>query len=148
MKNTLAEDWKKEQKNRIMYDAAKECGDEAGMDAARAAHRQLDEEIAAKGQPYGRIYRMYAEMRERGNDCIDFNECIWEKEIPELVNALRAFDICKFSLSATWSGTVNVAWDFQKHGCRLEGMREIKGHCKDFDSNDYEKVPAFIFCIE
>ena len=144
MTNAFAEDWAREQAYRKAYAEAKT---EESKQEVREAHKAFDESIEEKGKAYARYFREYEEAQTRGNACIDFNDCIWEKDIPQMVADLRAFGIKEFTLSSTFSSIVKTAWVFQQNGCSLEGMAEIKGRCKAFLSEDYEKVPAFKFKI-
>lgn len=64
------------------YDAADLAGDEAGKEAARAAHKAWTEAMDAKDQTYARIYRWYSEAQERGNTYIDLNDVIWGQGCP------------------------------------------------------------------
>lgn len=64
-----------------------------------------------------------------------------------MVADFKRFGITEFTLSSTYSSIVKTAWIFQQNGCSLEGMEEIKGYCRDFETGDYEKVPAFKFRI-
>ena len=138
MKTAFTEDWKKEEEIKKAYHAAKEKGDEAGMETARNDIRELNERIAGKGEAYCRIYRSYRDAMERGNDSIDFSESIWDNEVEGLIEDLRRFGIKTFTFSSTWSSSVKTAWLFRKNGCTLEGMVEING-------SDCEKIPAYLF---
>ena len=144
MTKAFAEDFKRARELRKAIDVAEKPEEEQ---AAREAYREFRVELEDKGTAYNRFYRAYADAQNRSNACIDFSECIWEKEIPQLVTDLKAYGIEEFTLSSTWSGTVKVAWGFQKNGCILEGMEEISGTSRDFKTGDYEKVPAFKFRI-
>ena len=144
MTNAFAEDFKKA---RELRKAIKEAGIEEAKKAAQKAYRDFLEALDEKEPAYTRFFRDYQDAQERGNACIDFSECIWEKEIPQMVKDLKAYGITEFTLSSTFSGIVKTAWIFQQNGCSLEGMEEIKGHCRDFETGDYEKVPAFKFKI-
>ena len=42
---------------------------------------------------------------------------------------------------------VGTAWLFVQNGCKLEGMVEINGTYQAFMSDEYERVPAFVFSI-
>ena len=140
MTNAFAEDFKKAQELRK---AIKKADNEE----TKKAYREFQEDLEEKEPAYTRFFRDYEDAQERGNACIDFSECIWEKEIPQMVADLKRFGITEFTLSSTYSSIVKTAWTFQQNGCSLEGMEEIKGHCRDFETGDYEKVPAFKFKV-
>ena len=144
MTNAFAEDFKKAQE---LLKSIKEADTEEAKKAAQKAYRDFLEALDEKESAYTRFFRDYQDAQERGNACIDFSECIWEKEIPQMVKDLKAYGITEFTLSSTFSGIVKTAWIFQQNGCSLEGMEEIKGRCRDFETGDYEKVPAFKFKI-
>ena len=144
MTNAFAEDFKKAQELRKDI---KEAETEEAKKAAQKAYREFREELEEKEPAYTRFFRDYEDAQERGNACIDFSECIWEKEIPQMVADLKRFGITEFTLSSTYSSIVKTAWFFEQNGCNLEGMEEINGHSRDFETGDYEKVPAFKFRI-
>ncbi len=144
MTNAFAEDFKKAQELRK---AIKDAETEEAKKAAQKAYREFLEELEDKEPAYTRFYKDYEDAQKRGNACIDFSECIWDKEIPQLVKDLKAYGIEEFTISSTYSGLVKTIWIFQQNGCTLEGLEEINGHCRDFKNGDYEKVPAFKFKV-
>lgn len=129
------------------YDAADLAGDEAGKEAARAAHKAWTEAMDAKDQTYARIYRWYSEAQERGNTYIDLNDVIWDKDVPALISSFREYGIEKFTFSSGWSSAVETAWIFLQNGCKLEGLVEINGPHKAFMSDEYEKAHGYLFSI-
>ena len=46
------------------------------------------------------------------------------------------------------NGAVEAAWLFQKAGCSLAGLLEINSQYKDLVSNEYEKIPAYLFIVK
>lgn len=129
------------------YDAANEQNDEAGKVAAREAYQSWKDKVIAEGEDFWRVFKMYKNAKERGNEHIDLHEVIWDKDVPKLIERLRKAGIQKFTFSSTWSGTVETAWLFLQNGCKLEGMAEINGTCQAFMSEEYERVPAYVFSI-
>ena len=53
----------------------------------------------------------------------------------------------EFTFSSTWSSAIQVSWAFTQLGCTLKGMTEVHGTKRDFQTGEYEKVPAFIFSL-
>ena len=144
MKNAFADDLAKEQGFRKAY--AEATTEEAKL-TVREAHMAFEATLEEKGEAYARYFWKYDEAQERGNACIDFNECIWEDQIPKMIADLKVLGIKEFTLSSTYSSIVKTVWVFQQNGCSLEGMEEINGHCKNYETGDYEKVPAFKFKV-
>ncbi len=147
MKNAFTEDWEKMKELRKACHTAEESGDKAAQEKARSAYRKLREAIEEKGESYCRLYRAYKDAMERGNEAIDFNEAIWDKEVEGLVASLREYGIETFTFSSTWSSAVKTAWLFKENGCSLEGLVEINGTSLDESGNGYEKEPAYLFRV-
>lgn len=127
------------------YETAKESGNEAGMNAAKIAYQKLLDEVHSHDETFVQMTRLYSEMKERGNEYIDFDRPYLEEET--IVAMLKEYGFESFTLSSTWSGAVENAWKFQQAGCTLSGMIEINGTSKAFMSDDFEKVHAFLFKI-
>ena len=147
MNNTLAQDYAREQEIRRQYDAADAQGSSEGKEAARAAYKALTDSIAAKGEAYAKVYRLYSGAQERGNAYIDLNEVIWDEKVKETIDALRENGISHFTFSSGWSSAVETAWLFTQNGCQLEGLVEINSPHKAFGSEEYEKAHGYLFSI-
>lgn len=146
-KNNFAEEYARETEIKAQYHEAEKAGNAEGQEAARMAYHELEEQIAAKGNPYARIYRLYSEAKERGNEYIDLNDTIWDEQVKPLIGSLREYGIEKFTFSSTWSSAVETAWLFTQNGCRLEGLVEINSRHKAFMSDEYEKAHGYLFSI-
>ena len=147
MKNDFDREYAREQENIRAYHEAEARGDEAGMQAARDAHKALEADIEAKGKDYAYLYSLYEDARERGNELIDLSDVIWDDKVEALIASFRACGIERFTFSSSWSSAVETAWLFTKQGCRLEGLVEINGHCKAFMSSEYEKKHGYLFSV-
>lgn len=143
----LHNDYLASEANHTAYEAAEKTNDEAGIEAARESQRSLLEQIHSEGPDYERIFSLYESARERGNDLIDLDDCIWDDKVPGLIEALRTYGIERFTFSSTWSSAVETAWLFLQNGCRLEGLIEINSRHKAFLSDEYEKVHGYLFSL-
>ncbi|WP_419091400.1 DUF7698 family protein, partial [Waltera sp.] len=119
-KNNFAEEYAREATIKAQYHEAEKAGNTEGQEAARNAYHELEKQIAAKGNAYARIYRLYSKAQERGNRYIDLNDTIWDEQVKPLIGSLREYGIEKFTFSSTWSSAVETAWLFTQNGCRLE----------------------------
>ncbi len=146
-KNIFAETYAQVQELKKRYNAAKDMGDEAGMQAARDAYNLLMDGIGTSGESSVQIYRLYEEAHDCGNKYIDFNEVVWDKDVAGMVAALRENGITHFTFSSGWSGAVDTAWLFTQNGCRLEGLVEINSPHKAFGSDEYEKAHGYLLSI-
>lgn len=146
-KNNFAEEYAREAAIKAQYHEAEKAGSKEGQEAARDAYHELEEQIAVKGNSYARIYRLYSEAQDRGNEYIDLNDTIWDEQVKPLIGSLREYGIEKFTFSSTWSSAVETAWLFTQNGCGLEGLVEINSRHKAFMSEEYEKAHGYLFSI-
>ena len=146
MKNIFEESYLKELEIRAAYDVADAAGNEDGKETARAAIRELWNGMEAKGKACARLYREYTEARDKGNELLDLRDAIWDKDVAELIRAIRENGIERFTFSSGWSSAVETAWLFLENGCRLEGMIQINGS-EDIFHGGYKKAPAYLFSI-
>lgn len=127
------------------FDAAEKAGDTKAMDACQDSHQNLLQEVRVEGEAFGDMMRLYSEMKQQGNSRLDLSGTYRKPE--EIIRIFRDFGVKEFTFSSTWSSAIQVSWAFTQLGCTLEGMIEIYGSGRKFMSNEYEKVPAFLFSI-
>lgn len=144
MKNIFAEDIKKELEIKASYHAAET---EEGREAARQAYQEWKETVIAKGEEYGRIYKMLSDAAELGNEYIDLSECHEYRDEKGLIELFRKYGIERFTFSSGWSSAVDSAWIFVENGCTVEGMVEINTQFKAWGSDEYEKRHGYLFKV-
>lgn len=127
------------------FDAAEKVGDAQTMQACRDAYQELVKEVQAEGEDFGNMMRLYSDMKKHGNSLLDLSGTYQEPE--KILKVFREFGVKEFTFSSTWSSAVQVAWQFTQLGCKLKGMTEIYGSGQKFMSNEYERIPAFLFSL-
>ena len=147
MKNEFATEYAQELVIRNIYDTAKANNEESGKELARTMIRELGESIEAKGRNYARVYEYYKETKDRKNDLIFIDECVFEDKAEELIEAFKECGITEFVYSSTWSGAMNIVWLFTTLGCQVAGMVEFNGRCQGFMSDEYEKAHGLLIKI-
>ena len=65
------------------------------------------------------LFAAYRDCQETGNDNIDFNEVIWDYDIPEIVKALKENGISEFTISSTFSSLIETLAAFEKEGIAM-----------------------------
>jgi hypothetical protein len=85
---------------------------------------------------------------EAGNELINFGEVIWAYDIDEILENCRRFGIESFTISSTFSSLILTIAEFQKRGCKLEGLIEINSRFDDWNAGmkgerRKERIPAF-----
>ena len=126
-------------------DAAENDGNTRAIEACQKGHQELLEEVRAEGETFGDMMRLYSEMKQQGNSRIDLSGIYRKPE--EVIRIFREFGVAEFTFSSTWSSAIQVSWAFTQMGCTLKGMTEVHGSKRDFQTGEYEKVPAFLFSL-
>jgi len=85
----------------------------------------------------------YTYSREAETDILDFSDVVWEKDIPQIIELCRRFEIDRFTISCPMSSMAETIWEFEKHGCKLVGMREVNTRFDDWKTGVRERKPAF-----
>lgn len=147
MNNTFKEIYEAVKELHKRYDAAKKENNESLMESMKEEYQTIQAKIEAEWEGYQRIYQLYSDMRDRGNDYIDLND-FNENDTKKIIELFRKYEVKKFTFSSTWSSAVNVGWLFIQNGCRLDGMVEINSRYTKFMSDEYEKVPAYVYVVE
>lgn len=87
-------------------------------------------------------YKMTIE--ETGNNTIDFNDVIWDKDIEPIVNACREYGISYITISSHFSGLLETLSKFQKLGCQIGSITEVKARYTNFMTKEKAVIPAII----
>ena len=126
-------------------DAAENDGNTRAIEACQKSHQELLEEVRAEGEAFGDMMRLYSEMKQQGNSRLDLSGTYRKPE--EVIRIFRDFGVTEFTFSSTWSSAIQTSWAFTHLGCTLKGMTEVHGTKRDFQTGEYEKVPAFLFSL-
>ncbi len=112
------------------------------------------EELATKETKYSEVNvnstfgAAYFYSKEAGNDLMNFAEVIWDYDIDAIIENCRRFGISEFTISSTFSSLILTIAEFQKRGCKLEGLVEINSRYDDWNAcfegeTRKERIPAF-----
>lgn len=94
------------------------------------------------------LYWAYRNSQEAGNELIDFNECIWDYDIEPIVTALKEFGITEFTISSAFSSLIETLAEFEKAGCHMAGLTEVKARYTDFMTGEAKVIPAIKMCLK
>ena len=84
----------------------------------------------------------YFSAQRTGNDLLDFNEVIWDTDIEAILENSRRFGITEFTISSNFSGLIPTLAEFEKRGCRMDGLTEVKAPYTDFTTGELQRIPA------
>ena len=88
------------------------------------------------------LFWAYRTSKETGNELIDFNEVIWDYDIPEIVKALKENGISEFTISSTFSSLIETLASFEKEGIRMAGLTEVNATYSDWKTGKKARIPA------
>lgn len=88
------------------------------------------------------MYWAYRSSKEAGNDVIDFQEVIWDRDIAEIVKTCRENDIREFTISCQFSSLIETLAEFDKLGCKMFGIVQVNAPYKEFMSDKQAVIPA------
>ena len=97
----------------------------------------LDEQTRENCANYT-IYSAYQKSKEIGHDLIDFSELIWPDDVAEIVTTLKKNDVQEFTISHISSCLIDCLADFEKLGCKINGLTKIKTTLKNVDGTIQE----------
>lgn len=85
---------------------------------------------------------------ESGNDLIDFNEVIWDYDIKEIAETLRAEGIAEFTISSTFSSLIETLAEFEKYGISMNGLTMVNARYTDWKTGEHAKIPAIRMIVK
>lgn len=89
------------------------------------------------------MFWAYRETREEANnELLNFSEVIWDYDVEEIVNCCRENGITEFTISSNFSGLIGTLAEFEKYGCKMNGLTEVKERYKNFVTGERESIPA------
>ena len=108
------------------------------LDAARGQKINF-EELGVRGP----FFWAYNYSREAETDTLDFEDVIWEQDIPGIIEDCRRFEIDRVTISSGMCSMAELIWAFEKNGCRLIGMTEVNTRITDWETHQRLRTPAF-----
>ena len=72
------------------------------------------------------LYFAYEKSKKTVNELIDFDDIIWANDVEAIVKVLKKNDIREFTISCHFCDLIDRLADFDKFGCRMNGVTEVK----------------------
>ena len=77
-----------------------------------------------------------------GNQLIDFNEVVWDEDIPAIAATFEANGITEFTISSNFSGLIRTLVAFEKAGYKMTGTTRVNATYTDWQTGKHAKVDA------
>ena len=84
----------------------------------------------------------YRKSMKADNDCIEFNEVIWDDDVEGIAATFDDNGVTEFTISSTYSGLIATLAKFEKHGFKVAGLTEVNAPYPDFITGEPVRVPA------
>ena len=84
----------------------------------------------------------YFYSEEAGNELINFAEVIWDYDIKEIADCLRAEGITEFTISSTFSSLIETLAAFEKEGICMNGLTTVNARHTDWKTGEHARIPA------
>ena len=94
------------------------------------------------------LFLAYRVAKETGNELIDFNEVIWDYDIEEIAQTLRANGITEFTISSTFSSLIETLAAFEKQGISMAGLTTVKARYTDWKTGEHALIPAIKMTVK
>lgn len=108
----------------------------------------FEEIIASEGKTLKELgvnhttFWAYLHSKEAGNELIDFNDVIWDKDIEAIVKTCKENEITEFTISTAMSGLIETLAEFEKHGCKMNGITYVNSRYINFITKEKDVIPA------
>ena len=70
------------------------------------------------------------------------NEVIWDYDIKEIADCLRAEGITEFTISSTFSSLIETLAAFEKEGICMNGLTTVNARHTDWKTGEHARIPA------
>ena len=88
------------------------------------------------------LFWAYRSSFEAGNDEINFDDVIWDYDIPEIIKTFKENSISEFTISSTFSSLILTLAEFAKHGFQMAGLTEVWAKYTDWQTGERALIPA------
>lgn len=88
------------------------------------------------------MFWAYRSSVEAGNDLLNFDDAIWDEDIPEIVEICKEADITEFTISSKFSGLIETLALFEAHDWEMNGLTRVKSKHTDWSTKEREIIPA------
>lgn len=93
------------------------------------------------------VFSAYCDSKGSNRDLLDISGSFWPKEIPAMIEEMKAEGIAEFTISDSRCGITEILAVFEDNGAKLQGLTRIATGFNDFETDEPEMKPAFLMRI-
>lgn len=145
--NQIAEDY--EAKKKALEDRKQGLIDTYGWDSEELKAWYEEKNQMTYPIPAGacKAYRAYENSLEKGNEELELNDFLWEKEVGDFVETLRAANIKTFIYTDQSTAVMENLHGLSNAGCRMDGLCTIKRQERRFGETREEEILGVHFTV-
>ena len=87
------------------------------------------------------LFWAYQNSKKAGNELLDFNGNIWNKDVEAIGSLLRKFEIQQFTISVNMASLIQLLADFERNGVKMQGITQVK-------TSYGKEVPAILMKVD
>lgn len=85
------------------------------------------------------VFDAYRNSKRHKQELLNFDDCIWERDIEPIIAACKEHGIKEITISSTFSGLLETLEIFAEYGCEIIGLTKV--NCYDW-RDEVKKIPA------
>ena len=93
------------------------------------------------------LFNAYCDSKGRNSDMLDISGSFWAREIPAMVEEMKAEGISEFTISDGRCNVTEILAVFEGNGAKLQGLTRIATGFNNFETDEPEMKPAFLMKI-
>lgn len=104
---------------------------------------RIDENKTLKAQHINAtMFWAYMDSKEAENELLNFEDVIWNEDATESLTACREYGIEQFSISSSYSSLMELLAEFEKAGCKMDGLVTVRVRYTDRKTGEKAMIPA------
>lgn len=138
-----------EEKRQALEGRKQEIIDIFGWDSEELKEWYKEKEQLTYPVPAGacKAYRAWRQTIEREEDEVEMNDFLWDREVEDFVECLRKAGIKTFVYTNQSTAVMENLHDFEKAGCRMQGLCRIERTERRFGAEQTEEIPGIRFTL-
>ncbi len=93
------------------------------------------------------IFNAYCDSKGYNRDLLDISGSFWPKEIPAMIEEMKAEGVAEFTVSDSRCGITEILALFEDNGAKLQGLTYIDKGRLNGKTGEPEMTPAFLMKI-
>ena len=94
-----------------------------------------------------KAYRAWSHSIEKGNEELEMDDFLWDREVTDFIDTLRKAGIETFVYTNQSTAVMENIHDFEANGCRLDGLTKIHRMENRYGEDEETTIPGIRFSL-